>query len=127
MRCTIAALVVASSLLTVSAPAEALTIDLSQAVLAGGASLIGGGSKVQFDSQMAGESATFILPSISGQDYSIQVTGHNNASTSFFQFLIDADGPGPGGSSAATSILEAASPPLRYRHSLILEPRTSSE
>jgi hypothetical protein len=46
---------------------------------------------------MAGESATFILPSISGQDYSIQVTGHNNASTSFFQFLIDADGPGPGG------------------------------
>jgi hypothetical protein len=37
------------------------------------------------------------LPSIPGEQYSIQVTGHNDASTSFFEFLIDADGAGPGG------------------------------
>lgn len=97
MRQALTALVVASGLLAVPASADALTIDLSQAILAGGASLIGGGSKIQFDSQVSGQSATFTLPSIPGQEYSIQVTGHNNASTSFFQFLIDADGLGPGG------------------------------
>jgi hypothetical protein len=43
------------------------------------------------------ESATFTLPSIPGEQFSIQVTGHNDASSSFFQFLIDADGAGPGG------------------------------
>ena len=79
------------------AVARADTIDLGQAVLAGGASFIGGGSKIKFDAQGTGDSATFTLPSIPGEQYAIQVTGHNDASTSFFQFLIDADGAGPGG------------------------------
>jgi len=97
MRHALAAFVVASGLLAMPAAAGAITIDLSQADLVGGASLIGGGSKIKFDSQVSGESATFTLPSIPGQEYSIQVTGHSDASSSFFQFLIDADGPGPGG------------------------------
>jgi len=79
------------------AAAGAITIDLGQAILDGGASFIGGDSKIKFDAQVTGESATFVLPSTPGQEYSIQVTGHNDSSTSFFQFLIDADGPGPGG------------------------------
>jgi hypothetical protein len=47
-----------------------------------------------FDPNIAGETATFTLPSIQGAQYSIQVTGQNNQSSSFFQFLIDPDGPG---------------------------------
>jgi hypothetical protein len=97
MRHALAAFAVASSVLVTAVPAVALTVNLSDAVLAGGASLIGGSSKIQFDSQATGQSATFTLPSIPGQEYSIQVTGHNNASTSFFQFFIDTDGAGPGG------------------------------
>lgn len=97
MRLVLAAFAVASSLLAMPVAADALTVDLGEALL-DGASLIGGGSKIQFDAQVPGESATFTLPSIPGQEYSIQVTGHNDASTSFFEFLIDADGPdGPGG------------------------------
>ena len=50
-----------------------------------------------FDPNIAGETATFTLPSIPGTQYSIQVTGQNNQSSSFFQFLVDRDGPGPSG------------------------------
>jgi hypothetical protein len=97
MRKALTAFVVASGLLAMPVQADALTIDIGEAILANGASFIGGDSKIQFDSQVSGQSATFSLPSIPGQEYSIQVTGHNNSSTSFFQFLLDADGPGPGG------------------------------
>jgi hypothetical protein len=34
------------------------------------------------------------FPSIPGTQYSIQITGQNNQSSSFFQFLVDPDGPG---------------------------------
>ena len=95
MRKALMTFVVASGLLAMPVQAGALTIDIGQAILANGASFIGGDSKIQFDSQVSGQSATFSLPSIPGQEYSIQVTGHNNGPTSFFQFLIDADGPGP--------------------------------
>lgn len=97
MRHALAAFAIAPGGLVTAVPAVALTVNLSDAVLAGGVSLIGGGSKIQFDSQASGQSATFTLPSIPGREYSIEVTGHNNASTSFFQFLIDTDGAGPGG------------------------------
>jgi hypothetical protein len=50
-----------------------------------------------FDPNIAGETATFTLPSIPGTQYSIQVTGQNNQSSSFFQFLVDPDGAGPSG------------------------------
>jgi hypothetical protein len=93
----LATFVIVSGLLAMPAVASADTIDLGQAGLAGGANLIGGGSKIQFDAQVSGESATFTLPSIPGEQYAIQVTGHSDASSSFFQFLIDADGSGPGG------------------------------
>jgi hypothetical protein len=34
---------------------------------------------------------------VPGAEYVIAVTGQNNQSSSFFQFLVDADGPGPAG------------------------------
>jgi hypothetical protein len=79
--------------LLASAPAGAVTLALSDAVLAGGASLIGG-PKIQFDANTSGQSATWTFASIPGQEYIITVTGHSNNSTSFFNFFIDADGPG---------------------------------
>jgi hypothetical protein len=76
---------------------QAATIDLNTAVLTGGASIIAGGSRIMFDPNIAGETATFTLPSLPGTQYSIQVTGQNNQSSSFFQFLVDPDGLGPSG------------------------------
>jgi hypothetical protein len=89
-----AALVVATTGANVC---QAATVDLNTAVLNGGASFIAGGSRIMFDPNIAGETATFTLPSIPGTQYSIQVTGQNNQSSSFFQFLVDRDGPGPSG------------------------------
>jgi hypothetical protein len=89
--------VVAAALVVATAGAnmcQAATVDLNSAVLNGGASFIAGGSRIMFDPNIAGETATFTLPSIAGTQYSIQVTGQNNQSSSFFQFLIDPDGPG---------------------------------
>ncbi len=68
MRHALAAFAIASGGLVTAVPAVALTVNLSDAVLAGGVSLIGGGSKIQFDSQASGQSATFTLPSIPGRD-----------------------------------------------------------
>jgi hypothetical protein len=89
-----AALVVATAGANVC---QAATVDLNTAVLTGGASFIAGGSRIMFDPNIAGETATFTLPSIPGTQYSIQVTGQNNQSSSFFQFLVDPDGAGPSG------------------------------
>ena len=86
-----AALVVATAGANVC---QAATVDLNSAVLNGGASFIAGGSRIMFDPTIAGETATFTLQSIVGAQYSIQITGQNNQSDSFFQFLIDPDGPG---------------------------------
>ena len=73
---------------------QAATVDLNSAILTGGASLIANDGRIKFDPNIAGETATFTLQSIVGAQYSIQVTGQNNQSDSFFQFLIDPDGPG---------------------------------
>jgi hypothetical protein len=89
-----AALVVASAGANVC---QAATVDLNTAILTGGASFIAGGSRIMFDPNIAGETATFTIPSIPGTQYSIQVTGQNNQSSSFFQFLVDPDGLGPSG------------------------------
>jgi hypothetical protein len=89
-----AALVVATAGANV---AQAATVPIDSAILNGGASFIAGGSRIMFDPNIAGETATFTLPSIPGTQYSIQVTGQNNQSSSFFQFLVDRDGPGPSG------------------------------
>jgi hypothetical protein len=89
-----AALVVASAGANVC---QAATVDLNTAILTGGASFIAGGSRIMFDPNIAGETATFKIPSIPGTQYSIQVTGQNNQSSSFFQFLVDPDGLGPSG------------------------------
>jgi hypothetical protein len=88
---------VALNTLAASTAANAITIDIGQAVVGGGAGFIGGDSKIKFDANITQESATFTLPSIPSQQYAIEVTGHNDSSASFFQFLIDADGPGLGG------------------------------
>ena len=99
MNRLLAALTVVCGLAAASPAAHAatITLDLSTAVLTGGASLIGGGSKIKFDPNTAGETATFTLSSVPGTQYVINVTGHTDQSSSFFQFFIDADGPGAGG------------------------------
>ena len=76
--------------------ANAVSINLGSGVLAGGASFIGGGAKIKFDPNVAGETATFTLPSIPGTQYTISITGQANQSSSFGTFLIDADGPDSG-------------------------------
>ena len=86
-----AALVVATTGANVG---QAATINLNSAVLTGGASLIADEGRIKFDSNIAGKTATFTLPSIQDAQYSIQATGQNNQSISFFQFLVDPDGPG---------------------------------
>ena len=86
-----AALVVATAGANVG---QAATVDLNTANLIGGASFIASGGRIKFDPNIAGETATFTLQSIPNTQYSIQVTGQNNQSSSFFQFLIDPDGPG---------------------------------
>ena len=60
------------SLLTVS-PANAVTLNLSSAVLTGGATL--SGTSIKFDAQTAGETATFSFASVPGELLSIAVTG----------------------------------------------------
>ena len=77
--------------------AATITLDLTTAAFTGGAGTIAGGSRIKFDPTTAGETATFTLSSVPGTQYTIQVTGQNDQSSSFFQFLVDADGPGPGG------------------------------
>lgn len=79
------------------AQADTINLDLSSAVFTGGAGFIAGDSKIKFDPNVINETATFTIPSVVGTQYSISVTGQSNSSTSFVQFLIDADGPGPGG------------------------------
>jgi hypothetical protein len=86
-----------AAVLGLTSVAQADTIiDLSTAVLTGGASLSGGGSDIKFAPNALG-TATFTISSVPGTQYVIDVTGQNNHSTSFFDFFIDADGPGPGG------------------------------
>src|SRR5215831_8303895 len=94
-----AALTGVCSLMAASSVSDAATIglDLATAVFTGGAGTIDDGSKIKFDPNTPGETATFTLSSVRGTQYVIEVTGQNDQSNSFFQFLIDADGPGPGG------------------------------
>jgi hypothetical protein len=77
--------------------AATISLDLTTAVFIGGAGIITGGSQIKFDPNTSGEAATFTLSSVPGAEYVIAVTGQNNQSSSFFQFLVDADGPGAGG------------------------------
>ena len=77
--------------------AARISLDLATAVFTGGAGTITGGSEIKFDPNTSGEAATFTLSSVPDAEYVIAVTGQNNQSSSFFQFLVDADGPGPGG------------------------------
>ena len=79
--------------LLASAPAGAVTLPLGSALLEGGADLQGG-PKIFFKPNIPDQSATFTFASTPGQEYVITITGHSNNSTSFFNFFIDADGPG---------------------------------
>ena len=71
--------------------ANAVTINLGSAGLAGGAKFIADEGKIKFAQNVSGETAV----STPGTQYTISVTGQTNQSSSFAQFLIDADGPGP--------------------------------
>ena len=74
-------------------PASAVPLDISAAVLTGGASFIGGDTKIKFAPNESG-TATFTFDSVPNQEYVITITGSSNNSTSFFNFFIDPDGPG---------------------------------
>src|SRR4051794_31727481 len=72
---------VAAALVVATAGAnmvQAATVAIDSAILTGGASLIANDGRIKFDPNIAGETATFTLPSIPGTQYSIQVTGQNN-------------------------------------------------
>jgi hypothetical protein len=97
MKHILATLAVGFGLVAAPAASYAVTVPIDTAVLAGGAGFIGGGDTIKFDANVTGESATFTLASVPGTPYVISVTGHNDASSSFFRFLIDRDGPGAGG------------------------------
>jgi MYXO-CTERM domain-containing protein len=96
MNRLLAAFTAICGLVAASPAAHAATIplDLSMAVFTRGA--VAGGARIQFDSNTAGQTATFIFPSVPGTEYVISVTGQSNQSSSFVQFFIDADGPGAG-------------------------------
>jgi hypothetical protein len=87
------AVVIAFGIGLVTTPARAITLDISEAVLVGGASFIGGGTKIKFAPNESG-SATFTFDSVPNQEYVITVTGSSNNSTSYFNFFIDPDGLG---------------------------------
>jgi hypothetical protein len=78
-----------------SVPANAITLDIGDAVLDGGAKF-NGNTKIKFDPNEVG-TATFTFASVPGQQYVITVNGHNDQSTSYFNFFIDANGPAAGG------------------------------
>jgi hypothetical protein len=84
------------ALVAASPAAHAVTIDISTAILSGGAKFQDDDSKIKFAPNEIGQ-ADFTLDSVPGTQYVISVTGQNNQSQSFFQFFIDADGPGAGG------------------------------
>src|SRR4029077_4193297 len=75
--------------------AHADTIPLGTATLAGGASFIAGDSRIKFDPNNPGETATFVLASVPDTQYVISITGQSNQSASFVQAFIDRDGTGP--------------------------------
>ena len=77
----------------VTSPARAITLDISEAVLVGGASFIAGDTKIKFAPNESG-SATFTFGSVPNQEYVVTVTGSSNNSTSYFNFFIDPDGAG---------------------------------
>jgi hypothetical protein len=84
------------ALLGLARLAHADTIDLSTASLSGGVSLIANGTDLHFSPNQTG-TATFTLASVAGAQYRISVTGQSDQSSSFFEFLVDANGPAPGG------------------------------
>jgi len=85
------ALVIAFGIGLVISPARAITLDLSKADLAGGAEFKG--TNIKFAPNESG-SATFTFDSVPNQEYVITVTGHNDNSTSYFNFFVDPDGLG---------------------------------
>jgi hypothetical protein len=85
------AVVIAFGIGLATSPARAITLDLSEAVLAGGAEFKG--TNIKFAPNKSG-SATFTFDSVPNQEYVITVTGHNDNSTSYFNFFVDPDGLG---------------------------------
>lgn len=90
MKLPIAA-IIALGIGLATSPARAITLDLGEAVLTDGAEFKG--TNIKFAPNKSG-SATFTFDSVPNQQYVITVTGHNDSSTSFFNFFIDPDGLG---------------------------------
>ena len=72
------------------------TLDIGEAILGGGANFTANNTKIKFDPNDV-RSAIFTFDSVPGQGYVITVTGHNDRSTSYFNFFIDANGAESGG------------------------------
>ena len=85
------AVMIAFGIGLVTSPSRAITLDLSEAVLAGGAEFKG--TNIKFAPNQSG-SATFTFDSVPNQEYVITVTGHNDNSASYFNFFVDPDGLG---------------------------------
>ena len=96
MRNSSISLLAGTAFLGLTSLVHANTIDLSTASLTGGARLQGGGSQIFFAPNQVG-TATFAFFSVPSTQYTISVAGQINQSPSFFEFLVDAKGPGPGG------------------------------
>ena len=117
------AVMIAFGIGLVTSPARAITLDLSEAVLAGGAEFKG--TNIKFAPNQSG-SATFTFDSVPNQQYVITVTGHNDNSTSYFNFFVDPDGLGAapeiqlGGNSLSSQVLS----PLRCPRLSTSEPST---
>jgi hypothetical protein len=94
MNRLLTALTAVCGLVAASPAAHADTIPFGPGEFAGGAGLIAGGTRIKFDPNIPGETATFTLASVPGTQYVISVTGQSNQSASFIQVLIDRDGPG---------------------------------
>ena len=86
MRLPIAA-VIAFGIRLMTSPANAVPLDIGEAILSDGAKFNGG--KIGFPG-----TAVFDLDLTANQQYTITVTGHTNDSNSFFNFFLDPDGAG---------------------------------
>src|SRR5262245_17281916 len=89
MRSVSISLIASVAFLGLTTFADAVTLDLSSAILDGVASFTAGGSSIKFDPNTAGETAILTFASVTGEQESITVTGQNDSSASFFNFLID--------------------------------------
>ena len=83
------AVVVAFGIGLMTSTANAVPVVIADADLTGGAHFTGGKTRIKFPG-----TAVFDLDLTASQEYTINVTGQTNASSSFINFFLDPDGAG---------------------------------